>query len=417
MGNCRSGPAVEASRGTTGAPIQPMNPPTASTGTGGGITTAASSSQKDSGGDQSTSAFIQALLPIVLPIVRHVASQQLISDHMIICKEELVKRLDKSNLPIGPVDVSLDHIRILDPDTLEKDMKAMPEFAWPESERYRSLMKSPSEGAEITQEGNMVVMDITGVTLTARLAPGIELTVPVEGPMGLSANLEVGTGGTISQAKFYLEVPRLRVWFVNEPRYKMYVAFLERPKILPQVHINVDRGRGDFLHMEFKGGGGLDDIIESILCGFGPSSLTHKSEETTSSGTHPTTAKTTPENRSWVADALGRRISEALGVFAGVGKDRPLEIDLHESIQAGIDAALGKTRSVEEIEADIEALKAELKFAKESPPPNTKGVAFLNHEEKKDDDVGSYFILEEEDATRATADVAPTNCFFCAVGV
>ena len=422
MGNCRSKAAASPS---TAAPLAVQNKPPVTASPPKILSPSQATGT-------STSALIQSLLPVVLPIVRRVISQQCVAQKMVLFQEKKVDSSSTKNI-MGPLEVNLHHINVVDAETMEKDMAQMPEFEWPEKQRCRSLMTSRTRTASSIEdeekddndEKNMVVLDVTGVTLTACLEPGIELEIPVEGPMGMKANVELGSGGSIPHAKFYVEVPKLRIWFVNDPKYKLHVAFMARPKILPQVHVNVDRGRGDFLELEFDGaGGGLDDTIESVLCGFGPSSLTRKRVEAEGSSKK--------ESRSWVADALGKQISEAMGAFAGIGKNRPLEIDLDEAIQAGIDAALGKTRSVEAIEADMKVLQAELEVAKkkaqeEAPPKpqpqpqtptKTRGMPT---DEKKEEDKGkgrfaSYFILEEEDATKATAEVAP-SCFFCGVGV
>ena len=210
----------------------------------------------------------------------------------------------------------------------------------------------------------MVVLDILGAGMQVRFGSGIELTVPIEGPLGITADLEIGSGGSIREAWIQLEIPRLRVWFVTDTR-RLYLAFLERPRLVPNLHINVDRGKGDFLDMEFKGGGGLDDTIETVLCGFGPSSsvtMAGANEKNKKKG-NPRKASTrqgrsrSTEKQSWVANALGRRISEILGAFAGVGNNRPLEIDLNETIQESIDVALGKPRPVKQIIADMELLQ------------------------------------------------------------
>jgi hypothetical protein len=371
MGNCRSSPA------SVPLQVQVSPPPTKL------------SPEED---DCAAATLIRTLLPLVLPIVRQVASQQCIAEKMVLLNEVQVveqqeKGLKEEQFPIGPIEFHLETVQVLDYTTLATDMQNMPEFAWPETERLETLMQSaPDRG--------MVALDILGVRMRLRLAPGIELTVPVEGPMGITANLEIGTGGTIQEAWFQVEIPKLRVWFVTDTR-QLYVAFMARPIILPRVHVNVDRGKGDFWEMEFTGeGAGLDDVVESLLCGFGPSSLTTKKEENNTK----TQAK---EKRSWVADALGQTI----GTFVGMGDDNPLVIDLNETVQSSIDSALGKPRPVEAIRADIESLEKELALAEKAKKSETQ-----EEEDKEGTERG--VVVQDTPETDPSS-----SLFFCGLGV
>ena len=46
-------------------------------------------------------------------------------------------------------------------------------------------------------ERKLLVIDVSGVTLEAKLAPGIlDLSASVDSPMGVSSHLEIGTGGS-----------------------------------------------------------------------------------------------------------------------------------------------------------------------------------------------------------------------------
>jgi hypothetical protein len=362
MGNCRSSPQKEAPVADT-SPPPPLPLP--------------NSEPKD---DASTAALINVLVPIILPIAQKIISQQLINDKMVIKDEILVEELDEKNLPLGSIEFNLDDIHVLSYETLAKDINDMPEFAWPETERLQELMKDvPGVGR------GMVALDMTGVKLRLHFGVGIELVIPVDGPLGMKCNLEVGAGGSIKNAWVQVEIPKLRMWFVSETQ-KLYVAFLERPNMLPCLQVNADRGNGDFMNMEFTAHGtSLDDIVESVLCGFGPSSITMKEDEQT---------KTTKKKRSWIGDALGRRISQAIGAFAGVGNNRPLEVDLHETVQSGIDSALGKPRPIEEIRADIKALEEELAAVKKSQQTN---------EEEKKDSVAERDAMVEDSVANNSA--------------
>lgn len=387
--------------------------------------------------NHATTTLLHGILPIALPIVRKAVSQQLVRDKMLLRNEHLLEEIDlddkgESSLPVGPIDVQLDQIRVVDLETLVKDMKAMPEFAWPMQKRMMVLHKSHQENRQKHNQKlalsasspvsassaaqqlsppppspppyptEMLILDIEGVKLNLELGPSIELVVPVNGPMGMKVDLEIGSGGSISKASVNVDIPRIRIWYMHETR-QAYLAIMARPHILPRIHVNCDRGRGDFFEIEFNGGGGLDDTIETVLCGFGPSSLTLAEDDT--HGTDKKNSKKSKEGRNWVADAIGRRISEALGAFAGVGENRPLEVDLKESIDASIDAALGKPRPVETIQAEIDVLQKELESVQK------KDSATVASEEKK-----------EEDADRAiddpenVNDVAP-SLFFCGIGM
>lgn len=369
MGNCRSSPAL--------VPLQ--------------VQVVLPRSKPREEDDCAAATLIRALLPLVLPIVRQVASQQCIAEKMVLLNEvqvvEQEESLKEEHFPIGPIEFHLESVQVLDYTTLATDMQNMPEFAWPETERLKTLMQS-------TPDRGMVALDILGVRMRLRLAPGIEFTVPVDGPMGITATLEIGTGGTIQEAWFQVEIPKLRVWFVTDTR-QLYVAFMARPIILPRVHVNVDRGKGDFWEMEFTGeGAGLDDVVESLLCGFGPSSLTTKKEENNSK----TQAK---EKRSWVADALGQTI----GSFVGLGDDNPLVIDLNEAVQSSIDSALGKARPVEAIRADIESLEKELALAEKAKKNQTE-------EEEEKEGTARGLVVQDTSENDASPSV-----LFCGLGV
>jgi hypothetical protein len=288
MGNCRSAPKTKTKTKTS-------KPSSTTPATANDYETPFPTTTNpvvDEKTSSSTAALIKAILPVVLPIVRHVASLQLVKDKMILRDEELLEEVDEENLPLGPIDFTLDHINVVDCQTLCKDQECMPEFAWPEQERITKTAKesSSSTTSKTRDDNNLLVLDILGFLMRINLAPGVEFTVPVEGPLGLAVNLEIGTGGKVKHAWIQVEIPKLRIWYVNETRMA-YVAFLERPKLVPHLHANADRGKGDFFEMEFaSGGGGLDDVVESILCGFGPSSVMRPEKQNSD------------EKPNWVAD-------------------------------------------------------------------------------------------------------------------
>lgn len=306
-----------------------------------------SSESKGSVSGEDTVALIESFLPIVLPIVRTVLSKQLIDRGLILRDEEPVTDFAdaqmNAGLPISPLGVKVGKMAIVQEGTLRNDMKSMPNFEWPEKERVEELMKRQSEGG-----AGMIVLDLADVDVDIYFDRGVELVFPVEGPMGMKADLEVGAGGSIETAGFQLRNLKVRVWFVTETA-KLYVAFMDRPDIIPRIHVNVDRGRGDFMNQEYtETGTMIDDVIERVLLGFGPKCHFN--------------AKTSQTNR--FGNSVGAMLSSAIGTFAHVGNGRPLELELQEQIQSAIDIAMGEPRSVEAIEANIELLKEELEASK-----------------------------------------------------
>lgn len=291
--------------------------------------------------DDSTAALLDAFLPIVLPVVRGALSKNLIDQGSVLRDEKPVTIFDERHLPIRPLDVQIGCLQVVSPKELRRDMDAMPKFQWPERDCVEERMKRRPGGGS-----DMIVLDLEDVNVEVRFDKGVELTFPVEGPMGMSANLEMGAGGSIDEAFFQLKKLRVRIWFINKTG-KVYVAFMERPDIVPHIQVNVDRGRGDFLGTEFtEQGSTLDDMVERILMGFGPIQE-HKRSHT-----------------SLIGDGMGKMLSSALGTFLKMGNGRPLELDVQEQIQSTIDLAMGIPRSVELIEADIELLQKELEASK-----------------------------------------------------
>lgn len=101
--------------------------------------------------------------------------------------------------------------------------------------------------------------------------------------------------------------------------------------------------------------------------------------------------------QSWVGNALGKSVGRVLGSFVGMGNNPPLEIDLTDAVTEAIDAAMGKPRPVEAVEADIALLQKELERSKQAdkeqaatiainPAPNTKQYSPSAHAEEKKQD-------------------------------
>lgn len=328
-------------------------------------------------------ALLQSLMPIVLPIVRQVVSKNCVAEKMVLRDEKEIEKINVSQedeLIVEPLEFDVGEVSIVDSDTLEKDAKASPDFNWP----------TFTDG---------FCLDLTGVRLKIVFAKGIEFKFPVDGPFGMQADVEIGSGDAnsdVKQAWIEFEIPKLRLWYSNvKGSRKAYLAFMARPKFTPNINVNVDRGKGDFMSMDFQEEDGLDDTIETILCGFGPSSLTKRTEEGDQ--------EKDKVKSSWVADAIGARISSMMTTFAGIdGTDAPLEIDLEDTIAEAIRMALGKPRPVEAIEADLESLKAEKKSRETYVKPAEE------HEKTRDLAIGNDVAASPTEAKKE--DKIPENC-------
>jgi len=337
----------------------------------------------ESDNNDSTAALLRAILPsIILPNVRKSISEKLVQDGMVMHKEQMVEGMhqishNKEEQVLGPIKFHLDAIQVLDYAQIHKDVQSMPEFDWPESNRMKELMENAKQlsSTNVNRQRNwkqrdikdnddpptMLILDIIGVNTQLSLGPNIELIVPAiaEGSfwLGGKMDLEIGTGGSIQEAGLQILIPKLRVWFVSDhPQQKVYLAFLGRPRVLPRLHVNADRGQGDFCDVEITPQTSFDDMIESILCGFGPSSLNDIKQDGNKS------SKDEDSKTSWVGKALGGAISQAVGSLVGQGDNRPFKLDLSETKEEEEESK--PPRSVQEIEADMERLKEELELAK-----------------------------------------------------
>jgi len=332
----------------------------------------------------STVALINAILPSIIPVVCKVVGQSLIADPetTILKHEKKVEHFDKfapaSEQVLSDLHLQMSKICIVDADTVLKDMENMPSFAWPGKGNVRELMRDNSNGVSssivnITQD-QMTVVDIVDFNVKIMLGKGIEFAIPVESPISKKMMLEIGCGGEIGDdAWFQLQIPKLRVWVVGgvertetdiKRNMKCYVAFFGRPNLTPHVHINADMGRGDFFEIVLDETGSIDDVVESVLMGFGPKEYQDESTKNNTSAQKERGAlgKT---KQSWIGNALGKYLSKALGTFMGMGNNRPYEVDLSEIVTDVIDVAMGKPRPVEAVEADLEILQKELERSKQ----------------------------------------------------
>lgn len=378
MGNCRSKSTSSSSAPAGKSSKHHRHLPLHRTATD---TTTASSVSSNA----STSALVHSFFAIAQPIIRRVISKRLIEDVGVLRDEIPVETYDEDQpddtLPIKPIFVEFEDVHVVDPATLRADMEAMPDFEWPEPERYEQLMTHCTEGGSV----DMVVLDLMEFDGELRFDKGVEIAVPVKGPFGTQMELEIGYEGygegKIEEAWVRIRVPQLRIWYVNETK-KMYVAFMARPDLVPMMNVNVDRGKGDFLSVNFTEEGGLDDVVEKILSGFGPN-LKQKPDEKT----------------SFVGNRVGELVVQAMSKFKNMGNGRPLEVTLEEAIRKSINKAMGKPRPADTIKADIKRLEAELERSEREYQPKSKWKdrLHLHHhsnntdqEENRDDDVGNF---------------------------
>ena len=209
----------------------------------------------------------------------------------------------------------------------------------------------------------MIVLDLVELDCLIPLNKGMELSFPAELPFNSKAKIEIGCGGDVKEAWVRLEIPRVRIWFISRTM-KLYLAIMERPRLTPNLHVNADRGKGDFMNLVLREDGNLDDVVETILSGFGPRQKKGK-EVRTGAGTSGSASTSTSASTSWIGNAVGKKISQMVREALGGEADehRPLEIDLSDTIKSTIDTVMGKARSVDAVKADIAILEKELVLA------------------------------------------------------
>ena len=329
----------------------------------------------------STSALVHSFFAIAQPIIRRVISKKLVEQVGVLRNEIPVETFDEdqpdNTLPIKPITINFEDVHVIDPDALQADMEAMPDFGWPEREKYRELMTHCSEGGSV----DMVVLDLIDFDGELRMDRGVEVAVPVKGPFGTQMELEIGYGDDIEEGWVRIRVPKLRIWYVNQTK-KLYIAFMDRPDLIPCLNVNVDRGKGDFLSVNFMEEGALDDVVEEVLSGFGPN------------------LKKPDSSSSFVGTKVGSLIVGALSKFKSIGNGKPLEVTMEQAILKSIDKAMGKSRPPEVIKADIKRLENELEVSmRESQQSESKWKNRLhlhsakhntNEEEDARDDLGMF---------------------------
>ena len=143
--------------------------------------------------DDSTSALVESILPLVLPVARKAVCKRLIVDGSVLCNEQPVTSFDESDLPIENIELKIDDVLVVDRKTIQSDMKADSDFEWPEQDRANTLMQNiPGKGRD------MLVVDLVGFNIMIPFGAGFEFTFPLELP-GTKGALEVGCGGSIKK--------------------------------------------------------------------------------------------------------------------------------------------------------------------------------------------------------------------------
>ena len=383
MGTCRSKPATASSGASAWSKSSAKSSKKSGRQPYHGLRLSRSNAEATAS-SASTSALVHSFFAIAQPIIRRVISKKLIEKVGVLRDEVPVETYDEdqpdNTLPIKPITINFEDVHVIDPDTLQADMEAMPDFAWPEREKYRELMSHCSEGGSV----DMVVLDLIDFDGELRMDKGVEVAVPVKGPFGTQMELEIGYGDDIEEGWVRIRVPKLRIWYVNETK-KLYIAFMDRPDLIPCLNVNVDRGKGDFLSVNFTEEGGLDDVVEEVLSGFGPN-LRQKRD---ASG-------------SFVGTKVGGLIVSALSKFKDMGNGKPLEVTMEQAIMKSINKAMGKTRPPEVIKADIKRLENELEQSMRESQPESKwknrlhlhsgkhNVTNKNEEDDTRDDPGMF---------------------------
>eukprot|EP00978_Attheya_sp_CCMP212_P032110 scaffold123776_cov40-Attheya_sp.AAC.2 len=81
----------------------------------------------------STSTFIDAMLPILLPVARRLLSKKLIEKGIVLLDEVPVPpvyddSISDNELPLRPLVMKVDHVWVVDAASLRADMERHPEF-------------------------------------------------------------------------------------------------------------------------------------------------------------------------------------------------------------------------------------------------------------------------------------------------
>ena len=344
----------------------------------------------------STAALFRSIFSIARPILRKIISKTLIEDVGVLKDEVRVKAFEKnSELPILPLFADFENVEVVDAQSLENDMTNMPAFGWPLKDKASELIrKLNDESFQKEDQEGMLVMDVINFKFKLEFEQGYEIIFPVEGPLGVKCQLEIGTSKDMPRAWLELEVPRLRIWYVCHTQ-TIYLAFMGRPDLIPHIHVNADFGRGDIFNVSIKEEGPLDDVVERILSGFGP----HEYLKSTQNNNN--------KRVSCMGDKVGQLIVKALSKFQNIGNGNPIEIKLKETILETIDTIVffHENRSISHIDARIEKLEKELELERKAKELKTKELC---QDEKIEESQYDQFVVESNSTVPKTE-----SYFFC----
>jgi len=364
-------------------------------------------------------------------------SKRLIEKGIVLLNEELLppvydEKMSDEDLPLRPISVTVKDVNVVSAERLQADMDANPEFGWPEKDRVKELMNPQTNPSK---EVGMVVFDLIHADLKVQFSRGIELVVPVK-KFGMKVDLEIGCGGKIDEGWIRFKGPLLRVWFVNETR-KLHFSFMERPNVIPHLNVNADRGRGDFASMHLtETSTTLDDVVERVLCDFGPGIKTKSNADAKSkkknkkrkgkvndnAGSDDNAAVDVDDDvdddiddnagTSWMGDALGDLVLKQLKKSSKLKPGSPLEIDLKNNINTQVDVLFGKPRPSATIRNKLKQLEDELKRAEEAEAKKKE------EEEEEDKENNERKIANTKNNTEAEAEefAALTSRSFCGFG-
>jgi len=323
--------------------------------------------------DNSTSALFRSIFNIAEPILRRIISQMLLDDYGILRDEKPVNgyKHDQSDdsLPIQPLELKFKDACIVNQKCLWDEVKECPTFEWPGFNDKESSVDVYSNRTD------MIVLDVIDFDCVIKFSKGIEIELPFVGPLGISGNLEVGSGGSIQEASMQFLNPKIRLWYLHTEK-KAYIAFMERPDIIPNFNVNTDFGRGDLFSMDFSEQGIFDDVVEDVLTRFSPKQMLLEPNSTN-------TKRKKNEKESFVSKIIVKTISQRVSekMADKIADGRPYEIDLHKQIQPSIDLLLRKPRDPKVIEKEMISLQVKMK-ALEDELELVKEVGSNNKENK-----------------------------------
>ena len=199
------------------------------------------------GGDGTTAAdLMHALTCLSLPLVRRSLCKSYFDAGAILRHEVRLETLDPDDLPLCPIRLHCEGVKVLDFESLKRDQRVWKSFEWPaDTEEMMGAGRAGNPG-----EAELVVVDMFCVNIEVRFAEGIEFAFPL--PSGVQ--LEIGCGGRVKNASIQIFAPQLRCWF-NARQDSIKMAFMRKPTCETLLHANVDVLGCDFMGMIFRRSG------------------------------------------------------------------------------------------------------------------------------------------------------------------